>query len=575
MTRRAFLFGFSSAAVSAAMIFAVAGCASAEPTPNIPATIRAIVTASSADTPTPVDAAATALAVVMAIPPAPTATPAPTVTPPPPETPVPTSTPQATPTPVDVAATFASVLRAVPTETAVPIPTPASTATPQAVPTAVDVFATVAAIVEDFTPVPTETPIPEPTPASTSTPQPTATPQPAATPVRLPNVVATAEAVVQAQPTITPIPLSSDRKDFAALIERVKGSVVLIRGDDGHGSGFVIHEDGYILTNQHVIDGDNRTNALIDGRNHQANVIAEDADLDIALLKIDPSGDLEALTFADEAYVGEEVIVIGYPLSLKSQITATKGIISGFPLRGGVTTMQFDAPTSSGNSGGPVLNLRGEVVGIVKSSEVAIFQDREVLTEGINYGVTLADARSFWDRRGASKPTPTPIPQGDERLVHGPENGNIAHNPGDDSIDRYSTLTWVANGIIEATFHNPKSADWSPGLQFRFNATSGYAASISSGDWLVFDVWQNGEWKRLIEKQSSLIDTSRGGRNTMRVIMRGRSGELWINGTRAATLNLSANVGAGDVYVMANFFGEDGKRGEATEFENLRIWRFD
>ena len=575
MALRALLFVITPAVLSTTMIFAVAGCASAEPTPDVPATVRAIVTASTADTPTPVDAAATALAVVMAIPPAPTATPAPTVTPPPSETPVTTPTPQATPTPVDVVATVSSVLRAVPTETAVPIPTPASTATPQAVPTAVNVFATVAAVVDDFTPVPTETRIPESTPASTPSPQPTATPQSTATPVRLPNVEATAEAIVLAQPTITPIPLPGDREGFAALIERVKGSVVLILHDDGAGSGFVIHEDGYILTNEHVIKGSNRTNVLIDGKSHQAEVIAEDAYLDIALLKIDPSGKLQPLTFADEAYVGEEVIVIGYPLSLKSQITATKGIVSGFPLRDGVKVMQVDAATNPGNSGGPIVNLRGEVVGVTKSKDRSVLDDVEFYAAGIGYAVSLADTRSFWERRGATPPTPTPIPQGDERLVHGPENGNIAHSPGNDSIDRYATLTRVANGIIEATFHNPKSADWSPGLQFRSNATSVYTASISSGGWLVFDVWQNGEWKRLIEKSSRHIDTSRGGRNTMRVIMRGRSGELWINGTRAATLNLSANVGAGDVYVMANFFGEDGKRGEATEFENLRIWRFD
>ena len=572
MALRVLLFVITPAVLSATIIFAVAGCASAEPTPDVPATVRAIVTASTADTPTPVDAAATALAVVMAIPPAPTATPAPTVTPPPSETPVLTPTPQATPTPVNVVATVSSVLRAVPTETAVPIPTPASTATPQAVPTAVDVFATVAAIVEDFTPVPTETPIPEPTPASTSTPQ------PAATPVRLPNVVATAEAVVQAQPTITPIPLSSDRKDFAALIERVKGSVVLIRGDDGHGSGFVIHEDGYILTNQHVIDGDNRTNALIDGRSHQANVIAEDADLDIALLKIDPSGNLEALTFADEAYVGEEVIVIGYPLSLKSQITATKGIISGFPLRGGVTTMQFDAPTSSGNSGGPVLNLRGEVVGIVQSSEVAIFQDREVLTEGINYGVSLADARSFWERRGASKPTPTPIPQGDERLVHGPESGSIAHTPDGDAIDEHSSLAWVANGTIEVRLHNPFARgnnDWSTGLKFRSNDDRVYAAIVSSSGYASFHFWDGDEWERLGSKRSSRIDLTGRGSNKLRVVMSGSKGEFWINGARSMQLNLGANLAAGDVKVIGNFFTGHGKNGASTEFEDFRIWRFE
>ena len=576
MALRALLFVITPAVLSAAMIFAVAGCASAEPTPDIPATVRSIITASAADTPTPVDAAATAIAVVMAIPPAPTATPAPTVTPPPPETPVPTSTPQATPAPVDVAATFASVLRAVPTETAVPIPTPASTATPQAVPTAVDVLATVASVVDDFTPVPTDTPAPEPTPDSTSTPQPTVTPQPTATPMSMPDVASTAEAVVLAQPTITPIPLPGDREGFAVLIEKVKKSVVLIRGDDGDGSGFVIHEDGYILTNQHVIEKSRRINVLIDGRSHRANVIAEDEVLDIALLKIEPSGKLEPLRFADDAYVGEEVIMIGYPLSLKSQVTATKGIVSGFPVIQNSVVLQVDASTNSGNSGSPVLNLRGEVVGMVKSKAIRMFQDREVLAEGINYAVSLADVRDFWERRGAPAPPPTPITSGDERLVLGPESGSVAHTPDADAIDEHSGLVWVANGKIEVTLHNPfprRDGDWSTGLKFRSNSDSVYAAIVSSSGYASFHFWDGDEWESLRSKRSSRIDLTGRGSNKLRVVMNGAKGEFWINGARSFQLDLSANLAAGDVKVIGNFFTGHGKNGASTEFEEFRIWR--
>ena len=578
-----------SAVVSIASVFLplfAGACTSAESTPtaDVPATVRAIVAVSIPATATPVDAAGTAVAVALSIPPLPTSTPAPTATPPPTETPIPpfpTATPPTTATPVNVQATVEAIVREftpVPTETAVP------SATPAVPPTPVDVHATVQSVVDAFTPVPTDTPVPTSTPASTPTPAPTATP------IRLPDVRSTAVAVVQAQPTITPIPIPSDQEDFAAIIERVKESVVLIRGDKGDGTGFVIDPAGYILTNEHLVveqltfvpwgttADDKQLNVLVDGVSHKPEIVAMNAELDAAILKIEPSVELKALPFASDAWVGEEVMVVGYPLGLNSQVTATKGIVSGFPPINNVTVLQTDAAINSGNSGGPILNLRGEVIGMVKSSAVTIFNEEEVIADGISYAVELSDLKAFWNRRGEPAPTPTPAPIDGTTLVYGPAIGEISHYPDSGKIGIYKTPVWISDGVVEITFKNPYApyqARWSVGLRIRDDGESRHYVVITSNAWLIHTFDVNGDRETMLETENGHIDTFKGGSNKLRLRMKGELGELWINNARAGKLNLSDQLDAGDVIVIANYYTGDGLVDSATEFEDLRIWRYE
>ena len=570
---------FAGLLISSALLhLSTTACSSAEPTPDIAATVRAIVTESLPLTATPIDAAGTAVAVVMAIPPEPTVTPAHTATPAPIQepiatgTPAPTATPPATATPVDVRATVDAIVAAftpVPTDTPIP---PTANPTPQPPPTPVDVPATVEAIFAAFTPVPTETPIPTVTPVSTPTPAPTATP------IQVPDPESTAVAVVLAQPTVTPIPIPSDRADFAKIIERVKESVVLIRGDAGDGSGFVIHPDGFILTNEHVVVDDERLSVLIDGISHTPEIVAMDAELDVAILKINPKGVLKSLPLADAAWVGEEVIVVGYPLGLKSQVTASKGIISGFPMIENVIVLQTDAATNSGNSGGPVVNLYGEVVGMAKSGAVREFRGEEVLAQGVNYAVHLSDLRGFWERRGKPAPTPTPLPTGNATLIHGPTNGTIDHHPEGDTIDDHEALVWLADGIVEVSIHNPFAphvGDWSVGLNFRSGKDGGFYVIMASDGRLYHQIYQNREYSTLSEVNSRHIDVGNGRSNKLRLVMRGKRGELWINGARAGILDLSRKLGAGDASVVGSFFTGHGLTGHGTEFTDLKIWKFE
>ena len=134
------------------------------------------------------------------------------------------------------------------------------------------------------------------------------------------------------------------------------------------GSGFIISADGFILTNAHVVDGaDEITVRLTDKREFKAKVIGADKRTDVALIKIDAAG-LPVVKLGDpnKLKVGEWVLAIGSPFGFDNTVTA--GIVSGkarsLPQENLVPFIQTDAAVNPGNSGGPLFNLRGEVVGI-------------------------------------------------------------------------------------------------------------------------------------------------------------------------------------------------------------------
>ncbi len=135
------------------------------------------------------------------------------------------------------------------------------------------------------------------------------------------------------------------------------------------GSGFIISKDGFILTNEHVVEGaDEITVKLTDKREFKAKVIGTDKRTDIALIKIEPTAALPAVKFGDPAKlkVGEWVIAIGSPFGFENTVTA--GIVSGkgriMQDANLVPFIQTDVAINVGNSGGPLFNMRGEVVGI-------------------------------------------------------------------------------------------------------------------------------------------------------------------------------------------------------------------
>ena len=135
------------------------------------------------------------------------------------------------------------------------------------------------------------------------------------------------------------------------------------------GSGFIISEDGYVVTNNHVIqDADEITVALHDNTRLKAKLIGRDAKSDLAVLKVEPTGNLSFVKFgdSDSARVGDWVVAIGNPFGLGGTVTA--GIISarGRDINAGPYDdfIQTDASINRGNSGGPMFNLKGNVIGI-------------------------------------------------------------------------------------------------------------------------------------------------------------------------------------------------------------------
>lgn len=137
------------------------------------------------------------------------------------------------------------------------------------------------------------------------------------------------------------------------------------------GSGFIVSADGYILTNNHVVeDAENITVTLLDGREfQQAKLIGADPDTEVAMIKIDAENlDILELADSDNLEVGEWVIAIGNPFGLSHTVTA--GIVSAKGRSGIIDELEYqdfiqtDAAINPGNSGGPLLNLDGKVVGI-------------------------------------------------------------------------------------------------------------------------------------------------------------------------------------------------------------------
>jgi serine protease Do len=199
-------------------------------------------------------------------------------------------------------------------------------------------------------------------------------------------------------------PLQDLSEAFAAVAEHVKPAVVYIRSqrteqanrqrvppgmerffprfrqqpdfEQGSGSGFIVSADGYILTNNHVVEGAEQvTVRLLDRREFKAKVIGTDPNTDVAVVKIDAKGlPPIALGNSDDARVGEWVLAIGNPLGEGLTFTVTSGIVSakgralnGLPGRGQGSIQDFiqtDAAINPGNSGGPLISVRGEVIGI-------------------------------------------------------------------------------------------------------------------------------------------------------------------------------------------------------------------
>ena len=189
------------------------------------------------------------------------------------------------------------------------------------------------------------------------------------------------------------------------LVNQLGEAVVQVRTPGGLGSGFFINEDGFLMTNFHVIEGETQISAEVYHQRNgqlevksykQVRIVAMNKFQDLALLKIEdkdaPKFKRVALGSADALAVGERVFAIGSPLGLER--TVTEGILSTKTRElGGTLYLQTTAQINPGNSGGPLFNLAGEVVGITNMKITS--------GEGLGFAIPIEAVRFFLEHRDA------------------------------------------------------------------------------------------------------------------------------------------------------------------------------
>ena len=190
------------------------------------------------------------------------------------------------------------------------------------------------------------------------------------------------------------------------------------------GSGFLVSRDGEVVTNHHVVDGCARVTVNRAGASHDATVRAVDADDDLALIKAPPgTGEAATLSESPRASLGEAVTVAGYPLHglLSRELNVTSGNVSALAGPGDdAKRLQITAPVQQGNSGGPLLDGAGNVIGVVVSKLDAVRAAKLTgdIPQNVNFAIKGALVRGFLDIHGVAyrrRPSNAKLPP--ERLA--------------------------------------------------------------------------------------------------------------------------------------------------------------
>jgi len=183
-------------------------------------------------------------------------------------------------------------------------------------------------------------------------------------------------------------------------VKKYAPAVVLVKTPSGLGSGFIVNKKGYLMTNFHVIAGEKHitvTQFLLDGKvlrrvlHKKVEIVAVAPFHDLCVLRIkDFDGKVDPVVFApkENLTIGETVFAIGNPLGLER--TVTEGVLSQTHRNfGGILYLQVDAPVNPGNSGGPLFNARGQVIGVINMSARRM--------EGLNFAIPARIAKYILD----------------------------------------------------------------------------------------------------------------------------------------------------------------------------------
>jgi serine protease Do len=206
----------------------------------------------------------------------------------------------------------------------------------------------------------------------------------------------------------------------SSVYQKANPAVVTVRTNRSFGSGFIISNDGYIVTNAHVVENTAQvvTIMMADGKTEiPADVVGfATKGLDLALLKINRPGKLPTVKLADgkSVRVGDNAYAIGTPRDEYAQNTFSSGIVSG--LRENSKIIQHDAAINQGNSGGPLLNSKGEVIGVNTAGFTGYVQcqdgsicGRGLSNIGVNFAINVEIVKQFLSdaRQGRISPVST------------------------------------------------------------------------------------------------------------------------------------------------------------------------
>ena len=209
----------------------------------------------------------------------------------------------------------------------------------------------------------------------------------------------------------TPTPTVQD------VVGRFDASLVQIEASTGWGSGFIVHADGGVVTNAHVVGYNTQVEVWMhDGQTLYGEVVGIDEYLDLAYIKLVSRRKFQASKLGDGAELGQDVFALGFPLASVTP-SLTKGIISMVFTYADVEWLQIDASVNPGSSGGPLLDRAGRVVGIITSRSDSD-PDTGRSVEGIGFALSVVALKERLDFLAAGgmtlmptqTPTPTPTP---------------------------------------------------------------------------------------------------------------------------------------------------------------------
>lgn len=184
------------------------------------------------------------------------------------------------------------------------------------------------------------------------------------------------------------LPLQGAAATSPRTIAQAVAVAPVVFSGDGMGSGFLVSRDGYVITNQHVVGAAKFVKVRWpDGTEALGDVIRTDSARDVALIKTDPNGRTPLGLHTGIPSVGDTVFAIGAPLEEKLQGSVTKGIVSALRTEKGQRLIQSDVSINHGNSGGPLVNEKGQVVAIAVSG---MFEGSAPM--GLNFFIPIADA---------------------------------------------------------------------------------------------------------------------------------------------------------------------------------------